>query len=106
MDLTIRKFFFTVVFPALLFLTSCGGLRNSLTKFSSDVVTGDFSVQFYSGGKLIREYKIYQGFVNEEEGSDGWFFRCRGELVRLSGDVIVEPLSFSPGSANSISCRT
>lgn len=105
MKLTIRNCFLTVVLFVVLFLTSCGGLRNSLTKFSSDVVTGDFSVQFYSGGKLIREYQIYQGFVNEEEGSDGWFFRCRGELVRLSGDVIVEPLSFSQGTENSISCR-
>ncbi|MEA5511824.1 hypothetical protein VB715_18795 [Crocosphaera sp. UHCC 0190] len=105
MKLTIKNCFLTVVLFFVLSLTSCGQLRNNLTKVGSDVVTDNFSVQFYSGGKLIREYQIYNGFVSEEVESDGWFFRCRGELVRLSGNVIIEPLSFSQGKGNSISCK-
>ena len=33
--------------------------------------------------------------INEEEGSDGWYFSCKRELVRISGDVVVEPLKDS-----------
>jgi hypothetical protein len=49
-----------------------------------------FSVEMYSGGKLVRSW-ISSGKVKSEEGSDGYFFidSQTGKLVEVSGDVVI-----------------
>lgn len=49
----------------------------------------------YSGGTAIREWQVKNTIIDEETGSDGWYFSCNRELIRLSGDVVVEPLENS-----------
>lgn len=88
--------------------SSCSNLNNQFTKTTSGLGAGDYDVFFYSGGKPISLYKVYGGFVTEEEGSDGWYFSCKGKLVRMSGQVIVEPMNFSSDKQiadNVIDCR-
>ena len=80
-----------LIFP----LTSCATLGNSLVKTTTGYVGGDYRVTFYSGGKAVREWQVKDAIINEEEGSDGWYFSCKRELVRISGDVVVEPLKDS-----------
>lgn len=50
-------------------------------------------VALYSGGKLVREWTS-TGKVLTEEHSDGWYFEDAGthRLVRVSGDVVIEPI--------------
>lgn len=76
-------------------LTSCAALGNRAVKTGTSFAGGDYRVTFYSGGKAVREWQVRNTIVNEEEGSDGWYFSCKRSLIRISGDVVVEPLNQS-----------
>ena len=88
-----KKIFLPGLLALLLICQGCASLRNSLTKTGTQWNGGDFRITLYSGGKAVRGWDVKNAIVDEEEGSDGWLFSCRGNLVRLSGDVVVEPLS-------------
>ena len=76
-----------------IFSTGCASLGNQMVRTETSVMGGDYRVTMFSGGKPVRAWEIKNTIVHEEEGSDGWWFSCGGKLVRLSGDVVVEPLS-------------
>ena len=50
-------------------------------------------VELYSGGRKVREWQA-TGKVFSEENSDGFYFKDAGtgQLVRVTGDVVVTPL--------------
>lgn len=78
-----------------LLTTGCASFGNRLSLSAASVVGGAYRVTLYSGGKPVREWQMSNGIVNEEEGSDGWYFNCKSHVVRISGDVVVEPLDES-----------
>ena len=78
----------------LLTTSGCASLGNSFIRTSTEFTGGHFLASQYSGGQLIRQWEV-TGIITEEEGSDGWNFNCHG-LVRLSGDVVVEPFNDAP----------
>ena len=78
----------------LVFTTGCASLGNSVVRTRTGITGGHFLVSQYSGGQLIRQWEV-RGIITEEEYSDGWNFNCHG-LVRLSGDVVVEPFKSAP----------
>lgn len=87
-------------------LTGCASFGNSISLSTSKAIGGDYRVTLYSGGKAVREWQLKNGFVNEEEGSDGWYFNCKSHTIRLSGDVVVEALSGSQQQVdNSVVCN-
>lgn len=85
--------------------TGCASFSNGLEKNVTSWTGGEFRVILYSGGEAVREWQL-NGIVREENGSDGWYFNCGGALVRISGDVVVEPLSQSKSAVqNPVICR-
>ncbi|MBL1177668.1 MAG: hypothetical protein FWK01_21675 [Pantanalinema sp. GBBB05] len=95
-----KRVLLALVLAVALPLTGCASFGNSLSLSTSKVVGGDYRVTLYSGGKAVREWQLKSGFVNEEEGSDGWYFNCKNHTIRISGDVVVEALSGSQQQAN------
>lgn len=86
-------------------LTGCASFGNRMSLATSGAMGGDYRVTLYSGGKAVREWQLKNGFVNEEEGSDGWYFNCKSHTIRISGDVVVESLGGSQQQTdNSIVC--
>jgi hypothetical protein len=80
-----------VVF-VLLVMTGCGAFRNKLSKNLDALGAKDYRVTLYSGGVAVKTYEVTNTFINSQEGSDGWFFYYKGNLVRISGDVLIEEM--------------
>lgn len=78
-----------LAFIAITFITvfnSCTDAeREKLANFGNK-----FSIDMYSGGKLVRTW-ISSGKVSSENGSDGYYFTdaATGKLVEISGDVVI-----------------
>lgn len=96
-----KRLLIAVVLIPTILLTGCTSFGDSLVRTQTGWTGGDYRVTLYSGGQSIREWQIKNAIVNEEEGSDGWYFSCGHELVQLSGDVVVEPLTTSKSSVDS-----
>ncbi|MGL5720108.1 MAG: hypothetical protein ACRCYP_04885 [Alphaproteobacteria bacterium] len=88
------KKIFIVIFSLILSssLVGCASLGNSLSKTGTSISGADYRVTLYSGGQPIRQWDLH-GIVSEEAGSDGWYFNCKRQVIRISGDVVVEPPS-------------
>jgi hypothetical protein len=84
-----RLLILPLVVLSLLTLGGCAGWENSLTKTTTGWVGDQLRVVFFSGGTPVREYHI-NGTVNEDSEST-WYFNCLGHLVKVDGDVLVEP---------------
>lgn len=75
-----------IAFALAVFLTSCTDAA-----FDKLAAYGDpGKVTCYSGGVIIYEGSS-TGAINNEESSDGWYFRDAKtkDLVRVTGDCIV-----------------
>jgi hypothetical protein len=84
--------------------TGCASLGNSLSKTGTSIVGADYRVTLYSGGQPVRQWDLH-GIVNEEDGSDGWYFNCKRQVIRISGDVVVEPPSETPALSSLVVCN-
>jgi hypothetical protein len=85
-----KKLILITTIASTILLTGCGGaFRNNLNKTINAYSSGTYIVTVWSGGQAVRTYKV-EGFVNTEQGSDGWFFVVNGKLVRISGTVTIE----------------
>lgn len=81
------KTFVALVAIAALFMSGCTDAeRGRLTAFGSE-----FRVTLYSGGQAVRTWDS-SGKVLTEKDSDGYYFvdKKTGNLIRVSGDVVVE----------------
>lgn len=76
----------------LLMLVALGGCTDaSRSQFFS--YGSPHSVELWSGGQKVREWKS-TGKVLSEENSDGYYF-CdaeTGKLVRVTGDLVITPI--------------
>ena len=101
----VSKFCFNVCLVVVLGLSlaSCATMGNSLSKAGAGLVGGNYRVTLYSGGSAVRQWDL-KGTVNEEDGSDGWYFNCKGQVVRISGDVVVENPSSIAALPSLIKC--
>ena len=79
-------------------LNACASTRNLWVKNTTQFLGGNFTVTLYSGGQPVRAWELRDGVVDEEAGSDGWNFACKTRLIRLSGDVVVEPTGEVPAT--------
>lgn len=86
-----------------LFLTSCASTVNTLQRNVTGITGDHYLVTMYSGGNIIRQWEL-QGTVNEEDGSDGWYFSCDG-LIRISGDVVVEVFNTDNALDSRVQCN-
>ena len=71
------------------FMVGCSDAdRASLSAYGDEHL-----VELYSGGQKVREWQS-TGKVFSEENSDGFYFKDAGtgQLVRVTGDVVVTPL--------------
>jgi hypothetical protein len=84
-----RLLILPLVVLSLLTLGGCAGWDNFSTKTATSWSGDRLRVVFFSGGAALREYHI-NGTVNEDREST-WYFNCRGHLVKVDGDVLVEP---------------
>ena len=50
---------------------------------------GNYHVRQYSGGTLIAAWRFH-GIVDNQDGSDGYYFTINGKRVEISGDIIIE----------------
>lgn len=80
-------FFIAVI---VLFALSFSGCARSCESWNRDFQTGSrkYTVEVYSGGKLIRTFK-FDGILNNQANSDGYFFSIGDTLYEVGGDVIV-----------------
>ena len=78
---------------SVLFLFSgCGWLENRINQLSLTVASGDYKISLYSGGKMVRSWKLHDALIQTEKSSDGYYFSYKGKLVRVSGDIVVEEI--------------
>jgi len=85
-----NKALLTLALIGTLTLTGCGAFKNNLGRTVEALSSGDYVVTVWSGDKAVRTYEVKNGFINSEQGSDGWFFIHNGKLVRVSGTVTIE----------------
>jgi len=100
----VKRFFVVIVLLLGFSLTGCASLGNSLSKTGTSIAGADYRVTLYSGGKPIRQWDLH-GIVSEESGSDGWYFNCKRQVIRISGDVVVEPPSEVEALPSLIKCN-
>lgn len=102
-----KKLFAIGLLLIAVFLSGCSSMGNRLVKMSTDTLGGDYRVTLFSGGHAVKIWEVENSIINEEQGSDGWFFSCKNKLIRISGEVVVEPLSFENSSKSipSIICN-
>ena len=76
----------TILLACVLLLVGCTSAeRGKVMSYGQE-----HTVQLYSGGKLVREWKS-TGKVCNETQSDGYFFTEKetGAHVRVTGDIVV-----------------
>lgn len=73
------------------FLIGIGGCARGCESCNRDFQTGNrtYHIEQYSGGKLIKEWK-FDGILNNQENSDGYYFSIGDTLVEINGDMIVK----------------
>ncbi len=76
-----------LIFIGLLALTGCQRGCASVER-NFQVGPRNYHVQQYSGGKLIGDYR-FNGILNNQEQSDGFYFYKQDTLVEVSGDITV-----------------
>ncbi len=81
-----------ILILALALLTGCGALQNQVRKLGDGMTTGDYRITLYSGGNPVREWNITNQYVNSEQNTDGYYFYVNSNLVRVTGDVVIEEL--------------
>ncbi len=85
-----NTFLITLISISSLFLTGCGSFKNKLGRSVEALSSGNYTVTVWSGDKAVKTYNVVNGFVNTEQGTDGWFFFIDEKLIRVSGTVTVE----------------
>lgn len=78
------------VFLLVASMAGCSGAVNSIQKAGKGMSASDYVLVTYSGGEVVRWYYIDNKIVSSEDGTDGWYFIQNGQLVRVSGDAIIE----------------
>lgn len=71
---------------ALVLLSSCTDAdKGKMFNYGNE-----FTVEMYSGGKLVRSL-VSSGKVKSESGSDGYYFsdKSTGKLVEVAGDIVI-----------------
>lgn len=77
-----KKFLILVI---VLFVGCTDATVSQFTSYGSS-----HTIQLWSGGKMVQEWKS-TGKVISEESSDGYYFRDADtkELVRVTGDLVI-----------------
>jgi len=75
----------------ILFAITLAGCARSCEQFDRDIQMTDrnYSVECYSGGRLIKSY-TFKGILNNQTNSDGYYFTIGDTLHEVGGDIIVK----------------
>lgn len=74
-----------------LFLTSC---QRGCASWNISVQVTDktYIIESYSGGKLVYK-ETFDGILNNQENSDGYYFYKGDTLIEVGGDIIVKSVN-------------
>lgn len=80
-----------LLFFVTLFLSSCERGCQSWNRSFESTSSHKLHITLFSGGEAVKEW-TFSGIVNNQEGTDGFYFYYEGKLVEVSGDVLIEYL--------------
>lgn len=83
-----KKFILVITIFFAIILSGCA---RGCEEFNRNIqmTERNYSVEVYSGGKLVRTYQ-FKGIINNQENSDGYYFSIGDSLHEVSGDIIIK----------------
>jgi hypothetical protein len=87
-----KKVLAGIVLATSLLLSGCSSLANHFEKTSRALTASDYLVVLYSGGKPVHYWIVRDKFINTEQQSDGYFWVDHDQMIRVSGDVVIQEI--------------
>ena len=89
-----KKRLLIIAVVSLMLLTSgCASLSNSVSKTMDSATGSDFVIYKHSGGEIVEWQIIRDKVLDNEEGSDGYYWTQNGRIQRISGDLTIRDIS-------------
>jgi hypothetical protein len=86
-----KKLLLVLGLVGTLAISGCSHWENSIQKLQQSTLGGTFKVTLYSGGVAVRTWEV-DGYISSETQTDGYFFDVDGQLVRITGDIVIEQI--------------
>ena len=83
-----KKIYYALMVLACISLSGCARTCNSLDR-SFQTGSRNYHIEQYSGGQKINVYD-FRGILDNQEGSDGFYFYKGDTLIEVSGTLLIK----------------